>query len=1067
MPSPRVCLVAAAAAVLVSSGSGVVPAIAQPATGDIQIEVVSTRPEFVTNDDALVEVTAPSGLAVTLNGADVTAAFASQGDGTYVGLVDGLVDGANELHATASGKSADLTVTNHPIGGPLFAGPQVQPWVCGTVAAGLGPATDAQCNAPSTLRFVYKSTVSNTFLPYDPSSPPPPAEIAQTTTNESKTVPFIVRVERGTADRGIYDIAVLFDPSALPDAVPDAWNDRLVVPFGGGAAPHHTQDLPPDVVSGSANFLGDVALARGYMVAASSLNVLGQNANQVVSAEALLMLKEHIAETYGPIRFTIGSGGSGGAIQQQMLAASYPGLLDGIQPIVSYTDLWTTSQEVVVCHLLTNYFTNTSPALWSDPGQRAAVDGHRTGGNACAAWDATFASVSDPDRAANCNLPANLVYNAQTNPTGVRCTVQDYQVAIWGQREQDGFAKVPISTAGVQYGLNALNAGQITPEQFADLNAKIGGKSIDWEFTPTRIQADPGAPETAYRTGQVTDARQLAGVPIIDLRVYLETNDIHTSFHSDKMRVRLDRDNGNHDNQIIWRFAAPTPEIFGQSLELMDTWLAGIEADTSAKTQAEKVVANKPAAAVDACWIGGQQSTDATQCAQTYPHYGDARIAAGGPLTDDVLECRLKPLDRATYTATFTDDQWAQMQAAFPQGVCDWTQPSVGYQPSIPWITYADGPGGEPVGSLINPVTPVRIADTRDGTGVTKTRLKPTDPPLRISIDGTHGVPAGAGGVALNVTAAAPAAAGYLTVYPCTDPAPNASNVNYVANEIAAPNAVVVGLSVDGDFCVKTFAETDVVVDLTGWFVGNRGFASITPQRVGDTRDGTGTTQAKLQPGQVLTIDVTESAAVPDFGVAAAALNVTAANTEANGYLTVYPCDDSVPYASNVNYVANQAGAPNAVITGLSDAGTVCVSTYATTDVIVDVAGYFIKGAKFAGTEPTRVGDTRDGLGGVPKQALQPGQVLEVQVAGRDGVPATGATTVALNVTAANTTADGYLTVFPCGVPVPYASNVNYVAGEAGAPNAVVVGLGAAGKVCVSTYATTDVIVDATGWFAG
>ena len=173
-----------------------------------------------------------------------------------------------------------------------------------------------------------------------------------------------------------------------------------------------------------------------------------------------------------------------------------------------------------------------------------------------------------------------------------------------------------------------------------------------------------------------------------------------------------------------------------------------------------------------------------------------------------------------------------------------------------------------------------------------------------------------------------------------------------------------------------------------------------------------------------------------------------------------------MPYASNVNYVANQAGAPNAVIGGLDPAGNVCITTYATTDVIVDVAGYFTEGSAFVGLVPVRVGDTRDGTGGLSVQPLDPGEVLEVQVAGRAGVPTAGANAAALNVTAANTTADGYLTVFPCGEAEPHTSTVNYVAGQAGEPNAAIIGLGTNGRICVTTYRTVDVIVDVTGHFA-
>jgi hypothetical protein len=638
-----------------------------------EIRVLSNRADLISGGDALVEVVARHP-RVRLNGEDVTDRFTERRPGRWVGLVDGLRTGRNTL----STRSARITITNHPIGGPVFAGPQVQPWICGTVAAGLGEPIDAQCNAPTRYSFVYRNALTGAFLPYDPASPPAPALIARTTTDQGRTVPYVVRIEKGTMDRGIYQVAVLHQ----------AWNHKLFAWFEGGGAGHHTQDPPPSV-------LNHTALSRGFMVGSSGLFVHASNINQVVSAEALMMLKERITEQYGEIRYTIGGGCSGGSIQQHVIASAYPGLLDGIQPTCSYPDLWTTATEVADCHLLINYFTRTSPQLWPNPAQRTAVDGHAVPAN-CQAWEATFSGVADPSRAANCNLPPSRVY---PNPGGVRCSAQDYQKAIWGPRKQDGFAKRPGDNVGVQYGLRPLLAGQITPAQFADLNARIGGKDIDWRFQPGRTTADPGAAAIAYRSSQVTDARQLASVPIIDLRPHIEV-EIHTSYHSYQLRAKLDRDNGGHGNQIIWTFpfsdlaGGPVPE---KSFLLMDQWLAAIESDRGAGSKAAKVIRNKPGAAVDACWILGVKTTDAARCRAAYPYYADARIVAGAPFAGDIVKCRLKPLRRADYPVAFTDAEWTLVRQAFPTGVCDWTRRGVGQRPSTPWLTYAHGPGGHPL----------------------------------------------------------------------------------------------------------------------------------------------------------------------------------------------------------------------------------------------------------------------------------------------------------------------------------------------------------------------------------
>src|SRR5206468_8221191 len=141
-------------------------------------------------------------------------------------------------------------------------------------------------------------------------------------------------------------------------------------------------------------------------------------------------------------------------IEQNVLAADYPGLIDGIMPNCSYQDSWTTGTEVGDCHQLLHYFNGIAPGTFT-PQQQAAVMGTQDT-TACALWDGSFASGAIPSLAANCALPQALVYNAATNPTGVRCTPQDYEVAIWGTRPQDGFANLPNDNVGVQYGLDAL-----------------------------------------------------------------------------------------------------------------------------------------------------------------------------------------------------------------------------------------------------------------------------------------------------------------------------------------------------------------------------------------------------------------------------------------------------------------------------------------------------------------------------------------------------------------------------------------------------------------------------------
>jgi hypothetical protein len=199
----------------------------------------------------------------------------------------------------------------------------------------------------------------------------------------------------------------------------------------------------------------------------------------------------------------------------------------------------------------------------------------------------------------------------------------------------------------------------------------------------------------------------------------------------------------------------------------------------------------------------------------------------------------------------------------------------------------------------------------------------------------------------------------------------------------------------------------------------------------------------------------------------AVALNITVAEAQAPGFITVYPCGIALPTASNVNYLKGSVIA-NAVVATLGDAGKVCIYTYASTHLIVDLNGYFPRGANYTEVNPARLLDTRSGYptadGAFAGGGLRPaGSVLELPVAGRGGVPL-DAKSVVLNVTVAEAQAPGFVTVFPCGTALPTASNVNYLAGSV-IPNAVIAKVGAGGSVCLFTYAATHLIVDVNGYF--
>lgn len=695
---------------------------------DFTISTLSNRADLISGGDALIRIDLPRGadtaiLAVLLNDRDVTEDFtALEPDQQVTGLVDGLAIGKNVLRAHLDdGRSAQLTITNHPIGGPVIAGPQVQPWICTTAENGLGEPLDEQCNAPTQLSYLYQpeDAKPGDYEPYDPDNPP--SDVAMTTTDDGIEVPYIIREETGTLNRTIYRLMVLADPRRKWSATqPQAgWNRKLFVSFGGGCGTPHKQTAPPDPGGAFGNTADDGQvqlpdlLARGWMTMGSGLFTLNQNCNETVSAEALMMAKEHIIDHYGEIKRTVSAGGSGGSIQQHYIASAYPGLLDGIVPTQSYPDLWALIWDAAECTLLTRYFSTVSPHLWLFPWQQAAVTG-KTGPVACLEFATLLNDAFDPQNRGllqlgllsarpGCQIPEAEIYHPTRNPTGTRCTIQDYQRAIWGRNGPLDAAPIPYDNIGVQYGLNALQSGAITPEQFVDLNFKIGGIDNEGNYTAERTAMDETTATTMYRAARTSDPRQLAKVPILNLYDALlnvapdALADIHQPYHSYVMRARLDAVNGTHANQVIW-YNTPENLTVAAVLEI-DRWLEAVESDTSALPREEKVVLNKPDDIVDTCWIGGEPVTNTASCEARYPYGDGPRISAGAPWRNDIRKCQLKPLLPENYNVSFTDGQWQRLKSAFPDGVCDWSKPSVGYQPSIPWMTYSRESGGTPLGA--------------------------------------------------------------------------------------------------------------------------------------------------------------------------------------------------------------------------------------------------------------------------------------------------------------------------------------------------------------------------------
>ena len=248
-----------------------------------------------------------------------------------------------------------------------------------------------------------------------------------------------------------------------------------------------------------------------------------------------------------------------------------------------------------------------------------------------------------------------------------------------------------------------------------------------------------------------------------------------------------------------------------------------------------------------------------------------------------------------------------------------------------------------------------RLVDTRESVA----RVVP-GVPLRVDVLNQFGVPAaGVVGVALNVTAVNPIGPGYLRVWPCGAPEPTTSSVNFIRAGAVEPNGVVVPVDTTGQVCIASLVETDVVVDLAGWF--SKGLGSATGRLV-DTREGGG----RVVPGAPLRVKVLNQFGVPAVGAVGVALNVTAVNPSGPGYLRVWPCGSPEPETSSVNFVSAGAVEPNGVVVPVDATGEICVGTLVSTDVVVDVAGWFDSESGLNGSAGGRIVDTRYGVGPIP-----------------------------------------------------------------------------------------------------
>lgn len=696
--------------------------------GTPSIEVVGGRPEFVSGDTAVLAVYdaagEPAGLgAATKIEIDGGAAVATFLEGESLVRLTELSPGDHKVEVTSGDITATADLTVFPIEGPMFSGPHLQPLVCSTEANGLGPPTDQNCSAPRITIWRYIAEDGSLQPLEDPTVPPPDVKRAMVGENE---LPLIIRTEQGVINRSPYWISVL-DPDGVVEkaangevpTINDAWNGRLIYEFGGGCGTAYAQGTP---LLGGMPGLDPDLLTKGYALATATFNTFQVSCNDVLSAETALMVKQRAGTVLGPIQLTLGMGGSGGAIQQLMIAQNYPGILDALVAAVPFPDNFSMAPGVTDCGLLNRYFASGGSAL--TPAQRAAITGHATAAT-CENWQDLFLDTVDPTKGCNAEIPADEIYSP-ANPDGVRCTLTDLNINTLGRDPSTGFADRPLDNTGVEYGLEALLDGVIDGNQFLDLNERIGSFDVDGKVISGRSVADVDQVTELYEKGRIqSGGGDLGSIPIMLLNIYSDpTGDIHDRFRSFSILSRIDSENGNTNNvSLITRgggslaasISKAGKEYMSEMVSAADEWASNLlsvdgwkrgenqphAAGLERGAVAEAMTTTRPKKAESNCIegsdlnvVGDEAKVADGPCSDQFPVNGNSRIVAGAPIGDDIVKCALVPVDPGVYVdgdgrVLLDSDQIDRLRSIFPDGVCDYSVRGPGDSNfKRPWARY-------------------------------------------------------------------------------------------------------------------------------------------------------------------------------------------------------------------------------------------------------------------------------------------------------------------------------------------------------------------------------------------
>jgi hypothetical protein len=280
-----------------------------------------------------------------------------------------------------------------------------------------------------------------------------------------------------------------------------------------------------------------------------------------------------------------------------------------------------------------------------------------------------------------------------------------------------------VDNTGVQYGLDALRQGVITPAQFVDLNEKVGGLNIDTEFWTKRIVGTAATFPRAYRSGAINETNNLDEVAVINL-AGPDPGAAHDAYRAFAIRARLEREHGGFRNHVIWFGTVP---VFGgvdyptKGLIAMDRWLRAVEKDRRNIPLSAKIAADRPYDIHDHCSdVPGLEIVElpglgrVCELPLVQTRFGTPRTVAGDAITTDANKCRLKPLRRYEYDGfplRFTQAEWRRLEKLFAGGVCDYSKPAVGQRNTVPWQTYQDGKGNVVYGGRAMPPAPANSGE--------------------------------------------------------------------------------------------------------------------------------------------------------------------------------------------------------------------------------------------------------------------------------------------------------------------------------------------------------------------